>query len=174
MHCSSCEPLLGRYLEGTLPSRKLVSISHHLERCASCSKLFDELRAIDGLLATARRAELPPNFTFSVMAGVGSLPAPRVRVRQFWKPVVIYLGVAWVAIAIVALLADGGSLRGLAYRVAAAFGHASSALAGAAHAVGPAAPIVISSVGALLSLDLVLIVAVFFFYRIYRKVPLSV
>lgn len=174
MHCSSCELLLDRYLQGTLPSSEMVAISQHLECCTSCSKLFDELRAIDGLLATARRVELPPNFTFAVMAGVRALPAPHTRVRhQLWKPIAVYLGLAWIAIAVIALLAAGGSLHGFAYQAAVAFGHASAALIGAAHAVGPAAPVVVSSVGVLLSLDFVLIAAVFIFYRIYRKVPLS-
>ena len=121
MRCSSCEPLLDRYIEGTLKPRQMIDISAHLRACASCKVLLDELKAIDGLLATTRVPELPENFTFAVMAEARTLPAPRARQHPVWSFLALYSAAAWVA-AVLAMVITGTS-------PAAVFGAVSSMLA---------------------------------------------
>lgn len=97
MRCSSCEPLLDRYIEGTLKPREMIAVSAHLKQCASCGELLQELKAVDGLLATTTVGGLPENFTFAVMAEVRDLPAPRPRQHPVWSFLALYSAAAWVA-----------------------------------------------------------------------------
>jgi anti-sigma factor RsiW len=97
VRCSSCEPLLDRYLEGTLKPPQMLAISAHVRECASCRELLEELKAVDGLLFTTRVPELPENFTFAVMAEANSLPAPRAHQHPLWSFIVLYSAAAWVA-----------------------------------------------------------------------------
>lgn len=97
MHCSSCEPLLDRYLEGTLAPRKLADIRGHIEQCASCRELLDEVKVVDALLFTTKVPELPQNFTFAVMAEAGTMAPvrePRHRALTFAG---IYVAASWIA-----------------------------------------------------------------------------
>jgi anti-sigma factor RsiW len=97
VRCSACEPLLDRYVEGTLKPPQMLAIAAHLRSCESCRALLEELKAIDGLLATTRVAGLPENFTFAVMAEVNALPAPRARQHPLWSFLILYSAAAWVA-----------------------------------------------------------------------------
>ncbi|HET9096729.1 MAG TPA: zf-HC2 domain-containing protein [Candidatus Baltobacteraceae bacterium] len=98
MRCSSCEPLLDRYIEGTLKPREMIAISAHLRQCAPCRELLEELKAVDGLLATTDVSALPENFTFAIMAEVRTLPAPRARQHPVWSFLALYSAAAWVAV----------------------------------------------------------------------------
>lgn len=97
MRCSSCELLLDRYVEGTLSRRQMIDAGAHLRACASCRELLEELKAVDGLLATTAVMDVPPNFTFAVMAEVRSMPAPRACRHPLWSFLVLYTAAAWVA-----------------------------------------------------------------------------
>jgi anti-sigma factor RsiW len=110
VRCSACEPLLDRYVEGTLKPPQMIAVSVHLRECESCTALLEELKAIDGLLATTRVADVPENFTFAVMAEVRSLPAPRARQHPVWSFLVLYSAAAWVA-AVLAMAVTGTSPR---------------------------------------------------------------
>lgn len=121
MRCSSCEPLLDRYIEGTLKPPEMIAVSAHLRQCESCRELLEELKAVDGLLATTAAGELPHNFTFAVMAEVRTLPAPRARQHPVWSFLAVYSAAAWVA-AVVAMALTGT-------HPATVFGAVSSALA---------------------------------------------
>jgi anti-sigma factor RsiW len=110
VRCSSCEPLLDRYLEGTLPVPKMIAITAHLRECASCRDLLAELKAVDGLLATTTACDLPENFTFAVMAEARTMPAPRARAHPIWSFLVLYPAAAWVA-AVAAMVLTGTSPR---------------------------------------------------------------
>lgn len=118
MRCSSCEPLLDRYLEGTLPARQMKLISAHLAQCAPCRELLEEVNVIDALLATTLVPDLPENFTFAVMAEAGSMPAPRARQHPLWSFLALYSAAAWVAV-IVAMGATGTTPQALAGMTAA-------------------------------------------------------
>jgi anti-sigma factor RsiW len=97
VRCSSCEPLLDRYIEGTLKPAQMRAISEHVEECEHCRGLLEEVKMIDGLLATTRIPHLPENFTFAVMAEVGSMPAPRARQHPVWSFLVLYSAAVWAA-----------------------------------------------------------------------------
>jgi anti-sigma factor RsiW len=131
VRCSSCEPLLDRYVEGTLKPPQMVAVTAHLRECAPCRALLDELKAIDGLLATTHASELPENFTFAVMAEARTLPAPRARQHPFWSFLILYSAAAWVA-AVLALAITGtppGAVIGAVSAALARFGFVSGAVA---------------------------------------------
>lgn len=108
MRCSSCEPLLDRYLEGTLTPRQMIDIGTHVRDCEPCRELLEEVKAVDALLFTTREPELPENFTFAVMAEARTLPAPRTRQHPVWSFLALYSAAAWVA-AVLAMLLTGTS-----------------------------------------------------------------
>ena len=97
MRCSSCEPLLDRYLEGTLSPREMIDTSAHIATCAACARLLEEVKVIDALLFTTDVPELPNNFTFAVMAETRSLPAPKRLQHRVWSFVTLYVTAAWIA-----------------------------------------------------------------------------
>lgn len=106
MHCSSCEPLLDRYLEGTLPPRTLAAISAHIAECDKCSALLDEVKVVDALLFTTTVPALPENFTFAVMAEVREMPPVHAPAHQVWSFLAIYSAAAWVG-AVLAMALTG-------------------------------------------------------------------
>lgn len=75
----------------------MIDITAHLRECESCRDLLEELKNVDGLLATTGVPELPENFTFAVMAEAHSMPAPRARQHPVWSFLVLYSAAAWVA-----------------------------------------------------------------------------
>jgi anti-sigma factor RsiW len=146
MRCSSCEPLLDRYCEGTLTPRQMIDVAAHLRECENCRALLDELKVIDGLLFTTTVPELPHNFTFAVMAEVRSMPAPRARAHPLWSFLALYSAAAWVAV-FVGMVLTGTSPRGIFALAAPALAHAglisstfaASASQGLAHTAPPLA-----------------------------------
>ncbi len=98
VRCSSCEPLLDQYVEGTLAPQTMLAVRAHLSSCASCRSLLHDLKAVDGLLFTTRVPSLPENFTFAVMAEVCSQPLPRARQHPVWSFLTLYCAAAWVAV----------------------------------------------------------------------------
>lgn len=130
MHCSSCEPELDRYLEGTLSPRRMAQIREHLASCASCQGLLDEVKVVDALLFTTDPPALPENFTFAVMADVNSLPVPQAPPHRFWSFLAVYSAAAWVA-TVVALVVTRTS-------PAVILGWLSNAYAATMHGIGVA------------------------------------
>jgi anti-sigma factor RsiW len=139
VRCSSCEPLLDRYFEGTLKPPVMRAISAHLRSCPHCTALLDEVNVIDALLATTRATEPAPNFTFAIMAEVRSMPAPRKRHHPAPRLVALYIALAWAA-AIIWFIASGVSPRAMGFALmhgAARLGSIfTSFAAGGAHALG--------------------------------------
>ena len=170
MRCSSCEPLLDRYVEGTLAPKQARDVELHVATCASCAALLAEIRVVDALLATARPAELAPNFTFAVMAEVRSLPAPH-RTRA---PIAAILGGyllgAWFLFTAIAI-ALAGRLPALAAFENSELHAASQALrafVGAGAPLAPAMPAILTAVVGLLVVDAIFLTCVIFFYRDVR------
>jgi anti-sigma factor RsiW len=98
MRCSTSEALFDGRLEGTLTWLQRTRLDAHLEDCARCSAVLEELRVIDALLLTPRALEPAPNFTFKMMAEVRAMPRPR-RVRAQWPWMfALYLALSWLAI----------------------------------------------------------------------------
>ncbi len=170
MRCSSCEVLLDRYVEGTLSPKQMLAIGKHLERCQSCASLVAELRVVDALLATTAPVDLAPNFTFSVMAEVRSMPVAVSRGTSIWALLSFYMVGAWIALT-AALLAFGphvATLAALAANVRGSVLNSLAAFGGAAHAFSPTAPFVAVFVVTVLAVDVVLIAALVAFYRNVR------
>jgi anti-sigma factor RsiW len=163
--------LLDRYIEGTLSPAQMRSISAHVAGCASCHGLVEEVKVIDGLLATTRVSELPQNFTFAIMAEVNAMPAPRARQHPLWSFLALYSAAAWVAvIAALALthtspraaLAAIGGAMGRAGLVSSAFG------ASISHGLTHTMPGLAAFGFAVLAIDLALACAVALVYFIVR------
>ena len=71
---------------------------------------MDEVKVIDGLLATTGVSDLPQNFTFAVMAEVNSMPSPRARQHPIWSFLVLYSAAVWAA-AVAGMVLTGTSPR---------------------------------------------------------------
>ncbi len=170
MRCSSCEILLDRYVEATLPPRQMTAVSAHLKTCDTCAALVNELRVVDGLMSTTKSVDLPANFTFAVMAEARTMPVAVERRLSVWSLLIFYLVAAWIA------LSGGFALFGprLAFLERAfapiwsGAGNIVAAIAGIAHGVGPAAPAVVAGVSFVLFVDVFLAGALIFFYRSVR------
>lgn len=134
VRCSSCEPLLDRYIEGTLTPRQMIDIGKHVNACADCRALLDELKVVDGLLFTTEVPHLPENFTFAVMAEVGAMPAPPARAHPIWSFLALYSAAAWVA-AVAGMALSGISPKTVFTVIASELGKAGSLLGGVAGGV---------------------------------------
>jgi anti-sigma factor RsiW len=167
VRCSSCEPLLDRFLEGTLTPREMAEIAAHLRTCAECTRLLEELKVVDALLLTTSVPELPANFTFAVMAETRSLPAPKPHEHRVWSFVALYLTAAWIA-ALVMFVASGASLAKLGAALAAGLSHVVQAFSGGAAGIGPGAPALATFSIGVLSIDLVLAAAAALLYFVVR------
>lgn len=172
MRCSSCKPLLDRYSEGTLSTAEVLRIAAHLESCAECSAVFEELKVVDGLLTTLTPAQGPAaNFTFAVMAEARSMPlpvAPRTNVLALSGA---YILVAWAIIAVwlqVAGIGFSGALLALAGFAANAAGVAHSVTAGLTGVFGSGTPQVTAFVFTVLALDVAIGLGIALIYFVIR------
>lgn len=170
MRCCSCEPLLDRYVEGTLTPREMARVSKHLRTCARCDALLTELRVVDALLATTAPVELAPNFTFAVMAETRTTPIRAVRKLSIWAVLTFYVVGAWIALSgIYAVFGDRLAHLGTVGRATAAAGAQSVAVFSAiAQSVSPATPLVLGGVVGVLLIDTLLIIAAVTIYRATR------
>jgi anti-sigma factor RsiW len=170
VRCSSCEILLDRYVEATLPPRQMCAVSAHLKTCDACAELVNELRVVDALMATTTNVDLPANFTFAVMAEVRTIPVAVERRLSVWSLLVFYLVAAWIALSgAFALL--GPRVAVVQHALATVWSGAVNvfdAVTGIAHGVGPAAPVVVGVVTFVLFIDALLAGALIFFYRSVR------
>jgi anti-sigma factor RsiW len=170
VRCSSCEVLLDRYVEATLPPRQMAAISAHLKTCDACAELVNELRVVDALMATTKSVDLPANFTFAVMAEARTTPVAVERRLSVWSLLIFYLVAAWIALSgAFALL--GPRVAYVQHALAAVWSGAANVFAtvtGVAHGVGPAAPAVVGVVSFVLFIDVLLAGAFIYFYRFVR------
>jgi anti-sigma factor RsiW len=167
VRCSWCEPLLDRYIEGTLTPREMARVTAHLRACPHCESLLTELRVVDALLATTTSVELAPNFTFAVMAEARGTPVHVHRKLSLWAVFAFYVIGAWIALS-GAYLFLGGRVPHLA-STGRALAHAGSqglaALSATAQSVSPATPLVLGSVIGVLLLDALLLIGAIALYR---------
>lgn len=173
--CSSSDPALDEFLDGTLSPVRRARLVAHLTTCDACADLLAELRVVDALLLSPRQLEPAPNFSFKVMADVRSMPAPHVARSRPLAVLATYVVFAWAAIG--SYLTFGGASA----RAAIAFlGHAAARFAGEGAALASASGRlfgqrwvdVTAAMGALLALDLVCVaafVAAFAFMRSRRR-----
>lgn len=170
MRCSSCEPLLDRYLEATLPPQRMAAVAAHLTACDACASLLGELRVVDGLLETTTQAELAPNFTFAVMAELHGVPVRTPRRFSFFAVLAFYLVGAWIGVTTL-YAAFGGHVPQLVHAIgsfASIGGQTAATVSGIVHAFAPATPIAILVVGIVLLADLLLAAAAIYVHRAVR------
>lgn len=170
MHCSSCEPLLDRYVEGSLSPRRMAEVNAHVKTCAPCTALLEELRVVDALLYTTRVPDLPPNFTFAVMAETNAMPVPKAPPTRVWSFLALYLTAAW-AMALIWIATSGVQLRDLAAAAAAqgnALVGAVSALTSSGHAFAQS-PLLVTLGLVVLALDVALAGAAVVFFTFLRR-----
>ena len=168
MRCSTSEALFDGRLEGTLTMLQRMRLDAHLDGCARCRAVLEELRVIDALLLTPRSLEPAPNFTFKMMAEIRTMPAPQ-RVRATWPWMfALYLALSWLAIG--AWFAIGRPDGHAALAIAAdSLQHLAGAAAGVTRAIGSTT--VAIAVALVLVADAVLLRAILYVYgRFARRV----
>jgi anti-sigma factor RsiW len=170
VRCSSCEPLLDRYLEGTLSSRQMAAVSSHVRACDRCSSLVQELRVVDALLGSTKAVAIAPNFSFAVMAEVRTIPMVERRAISPWSVLWFYLVGAWIALGGTYALFGVNTpwLKNLAAMFLVPAREMFAAIGGIAHSFGSALPLTIGVVGAVLFLDALLAGALVLFIRTIR------
>jgi anti-sigma factor RsiW len=165
-----CEPLLDRYVEGTLSAREMARVSAHLHTCPHCESLLIELRVVDALLATTAPVELAPNFTFAVMAEARSTPVHVHRKLSLWAVLTFYVVGAWIALSgMYAVL--GGHVPYLAstgHALANGGAQGLAVLSATAQSISPATPVVLASAIGVLLLDALLVIGAIALYRSAR------
>lgn len=170
MRCSSCEPLLDAYLEGTLRPREARAVAAHVRACGDCAALLRELRIIDALLTTARAPNVAPDFTATVVSAVRATQPRTPRRRPVAAALLLYLAIAWAMAALAAVRAHAFST--LTGRFVTLADRDVTALTAAARALAPATPLAAAAVTAVLLLDLLLFGVIFYAY--HRVRPLLV
>jgi anti-sigma factor RsiW len=163
--------LVDRFIEGTLPPHQMRNVAEHIEECDDCRALLEEVKVIDGLLATTRVPGLPENFTFAVMAELNSMPAPRARQHPVWSFLVLYSAAVWAAV--VAAMVFTGTSPGVAIAtISTAIGKvgllASAFTAGISHGMTHAMPSLAAFGFGVLIIDIAIACAFALLYFIVR------
>ena len=166
MRCSWCESVLDEYVEATLPPRRMLAVATHLRECAACEALHRRLRIVDGLLHTRRMLDVEPDFSRNVMVKINAMPVPHAPRRAIWIVALFYLICAWVATITIAFVWPRANVASAVLAGAESSGW--RAIAHAAHAVSPVAPIAFSVVVSVLAIDALLLAAIYVFYRTIR------
>jgi hypothetical protein len=175
MPCSFSERRLAAYVDGTLSAREHTDVAAHVAACVRCAALLEEFRVIDALLLSPRALEPAPNFTFKIMAELGTLPRPhRAHVPPF-RMLAAYLAFAWIAIGLFFWLGYGTARSALTFaqRSLVHGGDLLPVLSRIiAHVVGPNALRITTAMSALVVLDVFLlgaVAAVIYLRRLRRR-----
>ncbi len=105
MTCSWCEERFERYLDGLVTDAERTRLLSHVDDCANCRSLLEELRVVDALLLGPNAVELPPNFTNATMAEVQALPKPQACRIPVLASLVSFTVAAWALIGVAFVLA---------------------------------------------------------------------
>ena len=166
MRCSWCETALDEYVEATLPPRRMLAIARHLQQCRECEALHRRLRIVDGLLHTRKMVDVEPSFGKNVMAEIRDMPIPHAPRRAIWIVALFYLICAWVTAFTIVWIWPHAHLASNALTGAGASGW--EAIAHGVRALWPVAPLAFSFTVGILSIDALLLAAIFIFYRAIR------
>jgi predicted anti-sigma-YlaC factor YlaD len=171
VRCSSFEPLLDAFVDGTLRHADRARVYEHVDGCERCRTLLHELRVVDALLLTPRQLEPAPNFTFKTMAEVRALLQPHGAHTHAVGVFAAYLAFAWTIIGLWLAFAGGSAREALAMAGAAGrhYAGAFGGLIGATSALfGHATPGVTALMIVILVLDVLVGAAFAFAYVVYR------
>jgi len=130
--CSWCEERFERFLDGDLGAGERTRLLAHVDRCAGCRGLLEELRVVDALLLEPRTVELPPNFTHATMADVRAMPPPCASRAPIAASLVAYIVATW-SLAGAALLIAPNAVLGAGRNALVVAGTVLAALAGLQH-----------------------------------------
>lgn len=107
MSCNWCEARLAPLVDGELAPRDRAAVLAHVDACARCAELLEELRVVDALLLGPRTVRLGPEFTSATMAEVRAMPAPACARAPLAAYGVSYLVASWMLLAAAFVLAPG-------------------------------------------------------------------
>jgi anti-sigma factor RsiW len=171
MSCSSAEERFERFLDGRLGPTQHSEFLEHIDRCAGCRSVLEELRVVDALLNTPRQVLLAPNFTFATMAEACALRAPAHQPTPVRAYLVSYLAGAWLLAAAALVFAPqtmhalSGTVLDVARSIADAVGGLGTVVA---RLFGRGGNVLTALLGALLALDLLLVAGFGFALRFVR------
>jgi hypothetical protein len=171
MNCSSTEALFERFLDGELPAPLRDGLVAHVDRCADCRGVLEELRVVDALLREPRQVGLAPNFTFATLAEVRALPAPVPHHPPIRAYLVSYLVAAWLLAGTAFLFAPQTmhALAGTSLDIARSITDAIGGLGGVvSRSFGRGGSVLTAMLGALLALDTLLVVGFGFALKYVR------
>jgi hypothetical protein len=130
--CDWCEERFERFIDGVLNDGERARLLLHVDGCANCNGLLEELRVVDALLLEPRTVELPANFTSATMADVREMALPCARHAPITASLVAYIVGAW-ALAAAAFLIAPGVVVTAGKNVLAVAGTVFAAIAGLGH-----------------------------------------
>lgn len=85
--------ILDDYLHGELDDQRDAGIHAHLEQCAACRMLYNEIAVIRDSLRTsplAAEREFPPTIKAQVWEAIRNTPpSPIARFRSLWRPMLL-------------------------------------------------------------------------------------
>jgi anti-sigma factor RsiW len=117
MRCSHAQDAVPLYLAGELGPRDTSRLLEHLEHCAGCTALAEELTATQERIADAFQADVEPPATLDarVMSAVRALSVPQAAWRRLWanRPWFFFPGIATASacLALVAILIGYRAVR---------------------------------------------------------------
>lgn len=86
--CDRFAPMLSAFVDGELTDEERAETAAHVEGCAACQKLLDELLEVHAAFDAFEEEDVPDGFTADVMAAVRAEKAavkPPVKRRSAWK-----------------------------------------------------------------------------------------
>lgn len=176
MRCSTSEKLFDGLLDGTLTAMQRRNVDLHVQACARCTSVLEELRVIDALLLTPRLLEPAPNFTQKTMAEIRAMPAPKAAAARLplWVAFGMYLLASWLGIGVWVAFGRPDA-RGLMSLALGTLHHVSRGFhdVGGAVAAGFGSTAIAGGVALVLGVDVLLVGLVFFAPRLISRLARS-
>lgn len=107
MTCQQCREQLSDYLEGDLPAELQAQVAAHLDGCAECARVFEELRTVVAAVRSLPEVEPPPGLQERLQAALRAGSA-QPRARRF-ELRLRYLSSALAAAAVLLLMVWAGT-----------------------------------------------------------------
>jgi anti-sigma factor RsiW len=95
---------LAPFVDGEVTPGERAAVLRHVDECAQCRTLLEELRVVDGLLLRPRDVRLDANFTLETMAELRDLPAPAERPTPLAALIVCYVVASWLLLLAASIL----------------------------------------------------------------------
>ena len=89
MNCSEARTFFSPYLDGVLTGTQMLSLSRHLEGCATCTENYVSLRRTQQLLSNVGRRKAPADLALKLRVAISG------EVARSKRP---FLGGAWIRV----------------------------------------------------------------------------